>query len=188
MSASKKSFKLAIDPGHGMDSRKPGVYDTGAVSGSFVEASIALVWGVELAKACTDRGLSVWLTRDARADVAPLLTRVARAEQAGCTHLLSLHVNDADDMSANGVETLYRRNESLGFAKLVQEVAQPILGLRDRGVKLRPNLAVLRSVVMRSALLEVGFIGNACDRRAFVELSTVRRVCQCLALHFETLD
>ncbi len=182
-----KAFKLCIDPGHGMDSAKRGVYDTGAVSGDFVEASIALVWGLELAKACTDRGVQVWMTRDARADVAPLATRVARAEKAGCTHLLSLHVNDADDMSANGVETLYWRKESLAFAKLVHGVAQPVLGLRDRGVKLRPNLAVLRSGTMRSALLEVGFIGNKFDRLVFTDLSQVRRVCQALALSFEEL-
>jgi len=183
-----KRFKLCIDPGHGMDSAKRGVYDTGAVSGSFIEADIALTWGLELAKACVDHGHEVWMTRDARADVAPLFSRVERAGNAGCTHLLSLHVNDADDMSANGVETLYRRSESLGFAKLVQGVAQPVLGLKDRGVKLRPNLAVLRSGTMQSALLEVGFIGNKFDRLVFTDLSQVRRVCQALALSFEKLN
>lgn len=187
MNAHKKPFKLCIDAGHGQDSRTPGVYDPGAVSGTFEEASIALLWANELWAACVKLGLPVFMTRTTRLQSAPLAVRVSRAELAGCTHFLSLHVNDADDAGANGVETLYRRQESLAFAKQVQGVVLPIFRLRDRGVKLRPNLAVLRSGTMRSALLELGFIQSLEDRQGFLSASARRSVCQALALSFETL-
>lgn len=185
MNANKKLFKLCIDPGHGMNNAKRGVLDTGAVYGSFRENEIALTWGLELLQACRARGVDAIITRASQSVSTPLSSRVPRAVQARCTHFLSLHVNDADDMSANGVETLYRRKESLSFAKLVQDTVRPILGLKDRGIKQRSNLAVLASPAMRSALLEVGFIGNLQDRRIFAEALYIRKACEALARTFE---
>lgn len=174
-------LKLAIDPGHGMGNRKPGVPDPGATRGQIQEADIVMEWARELAAACRKRGVPYWLSRSA-IDPAPLNKRVAAAQQNGCTHLLSLHVNDATDPRANGVETLVRgpltdRQRIIPHA--VQALAQNHLGLRNRGVKTRNDLAILRHP--NSCLLELGFIGSSSDLAAMQCPCCRRNLCAALA-------
>ncbi len=171
-------LKLAIDPGHGHSNRKPGVPDPGATRGQIHEADIVMEWARELAAACRKRGVPYWLSRSA-IDPAPLRSRVAAAQQNGCTHLLSLHVNDAADPRANGIETLVRSGSGLRVARLVQALAVQHLGLRDRGVKDRNDLAILRHP--NSCLLELGFIGSSSDLAAMQCPCCRRNLCAALA-------
>lgn len=178
----KPRLKLAVDPGHGMDNRKPGVFDPGCVRGEIRESGIALAWAQELERACLKRGVHVWLTRRDSVTPAPLNKRVAAAQQNGCTHLISLHVNDAADPRANGVETLVRgpltdRQRIIPHA--VQGLAQNHLGLRNRGVKLRDDLAILKHP--NSVLLELGFIGSSSDLAAMQCPCCRRNLCAALA-------
>lgn len=172
-------MRLCIDPGHGMDNRKPGVFDPGCVRGEIRESGIALAWAQELEHACLKRGVRVWLTRRDSYTPAPLRSRVAAAQQNGCTHLISLHVNDANDPTANGVETLIRLGSGLKVARLVQTLAVQHLGLRDRGVKDRNDLAILKHP--NSALLELGFIGSSSDLAAMQCPCCRRNLCAALA-------
>ena len=163
-----------------MGNRKPGAHDPGAVRGSLQEASIVLLWAHELRKACEAQGIAVWMTRHDASDPAPLSGRAGRAAKQGCTHLVSLHVNDAEAPTANGVETFFRKPGSKGFAEGLHAVLKG-LGLRDRGVK-NGAYAVL-SGLMPSALLELGFIGSKGDM-AIVTSDAVRvRICRELAAH-----
>lgn len=155
------SFKLCIDPGHGMANRKPGVYDPGCERDEVTEADIALGWALELEKQARAAGVATFMTRRDAVTPAPLRDRVKTATKEGCTHLLSIHVNDADSAKANGTETLYRSSTSLTFAKLVHATAMNVLQLKDRGIKLRGDLAVIAHP--NSALLELGFIGSSSD-------------------------
>jgi N-acetylmuramoyl-L-alanine amidase len=157
-------FKLCIDPGHGMSNRQPGVFDPGCVRGDIREADIVMQWGDTLRRACLARGVDAWMTRGFPTVAAPLSKRVAAAKKQGCTHLISLHVNDADSPKANGTETLVRSDGNVPIARLVQSLAVQHLGLKDRRIVRRDDLAILKHP--NSCLLELGFIGSSSDLAA----------------------
>lgn len=164
-----------------MSSRISGVYDTGAKYGQLEEAGLVLLFAHQLKSACIKVGVPVFMTRHTVNEPAPLRGRVAAARFAGCTHLISLHVNDANDTKANGFETLYRTSGSLAFARLFHALLLPILGLRDRGVKHRPDLAILATGKMPSLLLELGFIRNAKDMAIVTNPVVMQTVCKLIA-------
>jgi N-acetylmuramoyl-L-alanine amidase len=157
-------FKLCIDPGHGMGNRTHGIFDPGCVRGKIREADIVLEWAHALRSDCLARGVDVWMTRALPTVDAPLSKRVAAAKRNGCTHLISLHVNDAESPKANGIETLQASGGNIGNAYAVQALAVHHLGLRDRGVKYRDDLAILKHP--NACLLELGFIGSSSDLAA----------------------
>jgi N-acetylmuramoyl-L-alanine amidase len=174
-------MKLCIDPGHGLSNRTRGVYDPGAVSGIYEEASIALVWSHELRKACEDVGIAVWMTRVTRDEAAPIGTRVRRALDAGCDQLVSIHVNDFADPTANGYETLVPpRLEKTAWARGLHHTVRTCLQLRDRGIQPRPSLAVLK-FPGPCALLELGFIGFQSDRNRILNNAVMQVICRQIA-------
>jgi N-acetylmuramoyl-L-alanine amidase len=164
-----------------MSSRITGVFDTGATYGHLEEAEIALAWANELRKACVRVGITVYLTRVSVNDPAPLRQRVAAAKKAKCTHLISLHVNDAEVAKANGYETLYRVAGSEMFARHLHGQMLGLLGLRDRGIKNRTDLAIIATGGMPSALLEMGFIRNRGDMAIVTDATIMQRACAALA-------
>jgi N-acetylmuramoyl-L-alanine amidase len=176
-------MKLCIDPGHGMANRRPGLFDPGCERDEITEADLVLSWALELEAQCTKLGVPTFMTRRDATTPALLRDRVKRATAEGCTHILSLHVNDADSPKANGTETLYRKASSLVFAKLVQMLAVQHLGLKDRGVKARGDLAILNHP--QAALLELGFIGSSSDLATIecrcCRISLCRAIAQALA-------
>lgn len=168
-----RRVKLCIDAGHGQDNRNPGTYDPGAVGGGLEEADVALEYALTLRAAAAGRGVECWLTRATKFEPCPLATRASRARQTGCTHLVSVHLNHADDSQAHGIETLYRDDEP--FAMRLQSRLVPATGLRDRGAKRRTDLAVLKFNGI-AALIELGFISNAADRARLIEPPTMKAV------------
>lgn len=173
-------MKLCIDAGHGQDNRKPGLYDTGAVCGELQEATVVLRWALALREACEERGIPVFMTRTAASDITPLRLRATRAVKAGCTHLISLHVNDAEG-NPQGYETLYRTTRSRQFATMVHHTVQSLLGLKDRGIKPRPDLGVIGNCGLDSCLLELGFITNASDMKVVTSGLVISSTCNFLA-------
>ena len=174
-------MKLCIDPGHGMANRSPGVYDSGCVGNGLEEADVVLVWGEELRRSVEARGIQTFMTRRDKVTPVSVGARVQLARDAGCTHFLSLHVNDAENPEAHGIETLY--NGDNDFALEVQAAAIACLGLRDRGVKFRNDLAVLKFPGTR-ALLELGFIKSDRDVKAFTNNALMLHTCRMLAQIF----
>lgn len=175
------AIKVCIDPGHGMSNRKFGVYDPGCVHGSNDEAPIALSWAFELEKALIARGIPVFLTRRSADDHCPVATRASRAQAANCTHLISIHVNDADSAEANGTETLYRDDES--FARRVHDKLTSVLKLKNRGLKHRTDLAVL-NFRGQACLIELGFIKHFEDLTRFTSFPLVQHACREIASIF----
>lgn len=174
-------FKLCIDPGHGMGNRTDGVFDPGCGEAGLNEASIVLVWAEELRRAVEARGTSVFMTRRDQVTPCPVSRRASLAKTAGCTHFISIHVNDADNALAHGTETLYRDDKE--FAEDLQTELLKGLALRDRGVKQRLNLAVLK-FPGKAALLELGFIKNPQDMEAVTNSALRAHTCRMLASLF----
>ncbi len=187
-------MKLCIDPGHGMDNKTRGVPDSGAVCGARRECDIVFTWACELQIWCDKFNIPWWMTRDEMSP-APLAWRAKAAQEHGCTHLISLHVNDAKDASAHGIETLVRTgaktlvasHPNYRFGQTVQAIALTHLKLRDRTVKLRNDLAVLGNPKLTSCLLELGFIQNAADMKAVNDPALITQTCEGLARWLKTL-
>ena len=177
-------MKVCVDPGHGMSNRVPNIFDPGAThsEAGFLhqEAVIALKYGLTLKDTFRALGVPVFMTRDDATDHAPVGARAAAAKAAGCDVLISLHLNDADDDSANGTETLFRDARDKVLADKIQAAMVGITGLRDRGVKQRTDLAVLKFDGL-AVLLELGFIANDKDRGKLLEPQVRDAICAAVA-------
>lgn len=172
------ALRVCVDPGHGMGNRRPGLYDPGCQNGTLWEAGIVLTWAEALETALHALGAEVWMTRRNAESETPVATRASRAFSAGCTVLISIHVNDAEDVSANGCETLF--SDDRDFAQKVHQAMARSLNLRDRGTKPRSDLAVLKFNGL-ACLLELGFIHSTTDMAAVMNRATMEQTCEAIA-------
>jgi N-acetylmuramoyl-L-alanine amidase len=155
--ASRQAFRVALDAGHGGS-------DPGAISSltGLVEKDVTLRVAQLTGAALRRRGVEVVYTRTSDQAV-PLGDRVAIAERAGATLLVSVHLNSAPNAAASGTEAWYgngARDADLAGAVL----AGMAPALRDNGVPLRgtrfgPQLALLRATVP-ATLIELGYLSN----------------------------
>ena len=88
---------------------------------------------------------------------------------------LSIHTNAAQDPAANGSEALVFSASGRAY-----RIAEAVLlglceatGFRNRGVKLRPGLYVLRRTPMPAVVLELGFITNPAEATFMYENPTL---------------
>ena len=165
-------MKVCVDPGHGMSNRQMGIFDSGAthVENGFLfrEADIALGYALALKDAFRAQDVDVFMTRDDASDHAPVGKRATMAKNAGCDVLISLHLNDVDDDSANGLEVLFRDADDQALAQKLQEALIKVTKLRDRKIKQRTDLAVLKFHRV-AVLVELGFIANDKDRAKLLD-------------------
>ena len=108
------------------------------------------------------------MTRDDATDHAPVGKRAAMARSAGCDVLISLHLNDFDDDSANGFEVLFRDADDKALAQKLQDALVKVTTMRDRKIKQRTDLAVLKFQGV-AVLVELGFIANDGDRAKLLD-------------------
>lgn len=124
-------------------------------------------------------------------NVAPEMTdtalsvRTTRANNAGADIYISVHANAYGSgwNDANGIETLVYRvgdNGQTQLAKLVQAKLIAETGLKDRGVKERTDLAVLRDTKMPAILCECGFMTNIDEAKLLVSDDYRRRVARAI--------
>lgn len=177
-------MKICIDPGHGMSNRQNGIYDPGAThmenGFEYQEAAIALRYGLALKDVLRTQQIEVFMTRDDAADHTPVGKRAAMATAAGCDILVSLHLNDFDDDSANGLEVLYRNENGKILAQKLQNSLVEVTKMRDRKIKQRSDLAVLK-FEGTAVLVELGFIANDRDREKLLDAQVREAVTQTLA-------
>jgi N-acetylmuramoyl-L-alanine amidase len=185
--AREVTVKVCVDPGHGMSNRSPGVFDPGAThteSGIlFRESDIVLKYGLTLKDVLRARAVEVFMTRDDDTDPAPVTGRAKSAKVAGCDKFVSIHVNAAEVEQAKGLEVLYndetvQANKAL--AEKLQKALIKVTKLKDRGVKLRTDLAVLK-FKGPAVLIELGFIANDGDRATFMDPLIREQVCIAVA-------
>lgn len=153
-------MRICVDPGHGGD-------DPGAIGdGDPTEAAANIIVAERLADMLESRWHDVLITRRDGETAGPG-RRAVIANHASVDLLLSIHCNSHENPSANGAEALYypgsERGQYLAESVLSRWVCES--GLRDRGVKPRGDLAILRLTSMPAALLELGFLSNENDQR-----------------------
>ena len=98
-------------------------------------------------------------------NASSLRIRVEQANAWGADLFLSLHTNASANAQATGTEALvYRIDSTAGrIADNLLRALRRTTGLRNRGVKARPGLYVLKRTSMPAVLVELGFITNPND-------------------------
>lgn len=156
-------MKIWIDAGHGGK-------DSGAFVDGVAEKDVVLSICLLLQERLEGAGLTVEMTR--RTDVYDtVMARAAMANDWKADLFVSVHANAATSTQANGTEVLAYRADGPS-ATLAADIAAAIaeqLSLKNRGVKVRQDLAVLNSTKMPAVLVETAFLSNDKERKSLVE-------------------
>lgn len=152
---------ICLDPGHG--DPDPGAVGKGGTKEAVVTLAVVQFVEMELRRA----GYRTMLTRktaqrlyaDGKKDLN-MRAKTANDEKADC--YVSIHCNAAVDRSAHGVEVCKYPGSNKGalLANAILKELVSVTGLRNRGLKDRPDLCVLRETNMPAALIELAFISN----------------------------
>jgi N-acetylmuramoyl-L-alanine amidase len=159
--------KIFIDQGH-----NPVNPNAGAEASGLREQDIVFRVGIELAELLRQNpGFEVRLSRPTAetqigtSNTTSLRQRVADANAWGADYFISIHTNASSNPAASGTEAFAYSEPSRAFS-LGEDIVEGIVnvtGLRNRGMKVRPGLYVLRRTAMPAVLVELGFITNPGD-------------------------
>ncbi len=154
-------MKIFVDPGHGGK-------DVGAIgynSQGLFEKDLNLDIGLKIRCILIERGYEVMMSRDTDEYIS-LVDRVNKANNWGADYFISVHCNAAENVLANGIETLYYPTSTNG-KNLAQKAQTELIkqtGQTDRGIKPR-DLYVLRKTRMPAILPECGFMSNPIENQ-----------------------
>ena len=168
------SALILVDPGHGGD-------DSGA-SGPRGNAEADLCWelATRLADELTLRGARVRFTRT-EAEGPSSSDRAARANELDADLLISIHLNENPETTAEGVSTYFFGSSHSGAAladKIQHELVA--LGLRDCRSHAR-SYAILRETRMPAVLVEPVFITNEDEEKRLEDPEFVRTLAAAIA-------
>ncbi len=167
------SIKIYIDQGH-----NPRDFNTGAIGNGYFEQDITYDIGRRLFNLLSAN--SEFTPRLSRpepdtvlgfSNSSSLVARVRDANEWGADVFISLHTNASENSDASGAEVLIYSLDLPIPRELGTDVLEEltlITGLRNRGLKERPGLYVLRRTAMPALLVEMGFITNASDANLMV--------------------
>lgn len=154
-------LKIFINPGHDMD------LDPGACANNIREVDIALAIGEKLKKTMEVIGYPCQLLQsdNLNGETKGKPNVCATANNSGADIFVSIHCNSAANTSAKGTETLVYSTSGKAelLAKCIQTQIVNSLNMVDRGIKVRPDLCVLRETTMPAVLVEAAFISNQED-------------------------
>ena len=161
-------IRIYIDQGHNPTS----YHNSGAFGNGLYEQDVTYTIGCLVAQLLEKDGrFAVCLSRPTANTVlgtdnsSSLAARVKGAETFGADYFISLHTNAFESTSANGIEVYTAQQQGEAYA-LGTSLLQGLIastGLRDRGMKLNPDLHVLKNATMPAVLVEMGFITNPAD-------------------------
>lgn len=163
-----QKIKIYIDQGHNPTS----YHNAGASGNGLYEQDLTYSIGILLAELLEENGrFEVCLSRPTADTVlgtdndSSLDARVQGAKDFGADYFISLHINSYTDGTANGIEVYAAEQDSTSYdfgSSLLQGLIDST-NLRNRGMKLNPELRVLKNATMPATLLEMGFISNSSD-------------------------
>lgn len=156
---------IVIDPGHGGD-------DVGVQTEQLMEKDLVLRAAFVLAEEFVARGYDVRLTRTGDYTVS-IAERRAQAEAASAALFISLHMNRDEDLQKHGIE-LYANLEDTAVASVAQHMAEALRALDTPVVVEARPWDFLRSPIVPSLMLEVGFLTHPVERRLLVSSSYYR--------------
>lgn len=167
-------IRIYIDQGH-----NPAPYhNNGAEGNGLYEQDVTFLIGSILADILREDGrFVVQLSRPNKSVVlgtdnkSSLMARVEGAAEFDADYLISLHTNSFGQDSANGIEVYVaeEKSESYIFGEALLGGLVDSTKLRNRGMKLNPDLDILEYSEMPAALLEMGFISNSTDAALLAE-------------------
>ena len=174
---------IVLDAGHG--GKDPG---TSSPNGTR-EKDIALSVTLKLEDKLKGLGYSVITTRDTDEYIG-LYDRANVANDNSADVFVSIHANSvAGNQKVSGIETLYcpkgrgknKKEDQYPLAKLIQDNLIKQTGAVNRGVKPRPDLAVLNSTHMPAVLVETGFLTNSAEEAKLKDNSYQNSLAQAIA-------
>ena len=163
-----QKIKIYIDQGHNPTS----YHNAGATGNGLYEQDLTFTIGILLAELLKEDGrFEVCLSRPTADTVlgtdnaSSLDARIKGAKDFGADYFISLHVNSYETASANGIEVyvVNQNSVSYDFGSALLKGLISSTNLYNRGMKLGPELRVLKNATMPAALLEMGFIINSSD-------------------------
>ena len=167
------AIKIYIDQGH-----NPQNPNAGAEGNGLREQDIVFRIGILLADLLrANPNFEVRLSRPTAesqvgtSNTTSLRMRVDDANSWGADYFISLHTNASDIAAASGIEAFAFSEPSASFS-LGEDILTALsasTGLKNRGMKVRSGLYVLRKTVMPSILVELGFITNPRDAELMSE-------------------
>ena len=150
-------MKVFINAGHGGN-------DPGAVSKNGTkEKDINLTVSSLLAKQLIALGYDVEFYQQKKS-----LTEVAYTENSSDSDLfISIHCNSATNPNATGLEVLYHSTSVKGkkYAQSIQEELVKYTNLKNRGIKPRTDLHVLKKTFAPAVLVELAFLSNVVEEK-----------------------
>ena len=159
------AIKIYIDQGH-----NPENPNAGAEGSGLREQDITYRVGEELGALLRQNpNYEVRLSRPTpstslgSSNTTSLRARVDDANAWGADYFISIHTNASENPSANGIEAFAYSSPSRAFSlgESILSSLSAATGQKNRGMKVRPGLYVLRKTAMPAVLLEIGFITNS---------------------------
>jgi len=168
---------VVIDAGHGGNA-------SGTTYGATQEKDLNLDMAKRLDALLAKKGIRTYMIRSEDSNVDNY-ERIYIANKLDASLYLSIHVNAMEDRSYGGTMTLYCPSGNSGFtgksfADIIQKNLLSALKTKNRDVRSRPDLIVLRETAMPSALAEIAFLSNKTDRTNLLKSSFRQKAAQAL--------
>jgi N-acetylmuramoyl-L-alanine amidase len=156
---------VVVDPGHGLP-------DPGACGNNLQEYERVFALAQLVKNVLVRHGVQVFFTRTGEKSLSnaanlkqnknqDIARRVQISRERNADFLLSLHMNSSGNPQSHGYETLcYSVNEQITALHNAVKTFVESKNIRDRGVKVRTDLGVLKGPRCKAALLECFFISN----------------------------
>ena len=164
-----QSKLIFIDPGHGGTDSGSLAYDENKAVIA-MEKDLNLSIALRLNQLLKAAGANTYILREGDESIS-LYERPAIANSLNADLYVSVHNNSSDYASPNGTETLYYNKPtdstygytSKAVADAVQAELVKNLGLKNRGTKNSPMMAVLNRSEMPAIIIEGAFLSNASE-------------------------
>lgn len=176
--------KIWIDAGHSS-------LNNGASGNGIKEEDYVLSISIKLGKLLENNGFKVGYSRkngntngNVSSNNKDLENRCRSANSFNADFFISLHNNASSNATANGVETLVydkRCKNAIRLANMIQRNICYELKMRDRGIKFREDLYVLKATKMDSLLVELGFLSNKEDALKLKDETNQMKIAECIS-------